>query len=365
MKILTWQWGRRGAGPRIAYDLSVAFAGVEGVYSQLSLSRGAEIMHSSMAPFCDLPVDTYQNAYGFAARLINAPRMVRRLMRHLQMLKPDVALCAMPAPLDLVMDAALKRCGIPYAVIVHDADAHPGDGYPMQMQLQTALIKRAGALVALSDHVARRLVEQGYVRAEDLIKSRLPPMELGKLPPPRAHGGPIRFLSFGRLLPYKGLDLLADALEGLAGHNGLEVRVVGQGPESRELERLRAIPFVKVENRWVAEEEISSLLGWADVLVLSHREASQSGNVVAAISAGRDLVATNVGGLAEQLGRAERAILCEPEAGALKNAILRAVALPAAAGVSGDRDGFGEDAAKLIADLSARLLPPQVMQKSR
>ncbi len=359
MRLLTWQWGRRGAGPRIALDLTDAFATVPGVEPLLSLSRGAEIMQGQYAPFCDLPVDTYSGGLGFLGRAASAPRLVPRLARHLVSLAPDMVLCAMPGPLDLAMHAALHRCGIPYAVIVHDADPHPGDGYPMQMRLQAALVRRAGALVVLSRHVADRLMAQNMVGKRPLIMSQLPPMRIKTaMPPPYAHGGKRRLLSFGRLLPYKGLDLLAGAMAVLLPRDDIELRVVGSGPESAELDALRALPGVTVENRWVAETEIPKLLAWADALVLSHREASQSGIVVAALSAGRDVVATNVGGLAEQLAGVSRAILCAPSAPALAGAIAKLLKWPAPTAwrVLPEHDAFGAPAAKLVADLAAALL---------
>jgi glycosyltransferase involved in cell wall biosynthesis len=135
-----------------------------------------------------------------------------------------------------------------------------------------------------------------------------------------AHGGPLRLLSFGRLLPYKGLDLLAEALSRL-GPRAIELRVVGTGPESPDLDALRRLPGVTVENRWVPENEVGALLAWADALVLSHREASQSGVAAAALAAGRWVVGTRVGGLAEQLAAAPGARLCEPEPSDLAAAI--------------------------------------------
>ena len=70
-------------------------------------------------------------------------------------------------------------------------------------------------------------------------------------------------LCFGRLLAYKGLDLLAEALRLLGSRQDMEVRVVGQGPESTALATLRALPGVTVENRWVPEGEMDAL-GVAD-----------------------------------------------------------------------------------------------------
>jgi glycosyltransferase involved in cell wall biosynthesis len=318
MRVLVWQWGRRGAGPRFAVSLADGIRLIAGTEAILSLSTGAEIMRGNTPPICELPVATYAGAAGFIWRLAQAPLLVRRLVRQLAPRGLDVAICAMPGPLDLVMLAALRRVGVPAVVVVHDADAHPGDGLPIQMILQRRLIRRADAVVALSGHVAARLDEQHLVDPDRLIVLSHPPFVFGPMPPPPfAHGWPPRLLCFGRLLPYKGLDMLASAMRLLGTEVACELRVVGSGPESAELASLRALPGVTVENRWVPEDEIGALIAWADIVVLPYREASQSGVAPSAIAAGRFVVSTRVGGLVEQLGRADLATLCEPDAASL------------------------------------------------
>ena len=322
MNVLIWQWGRRGAGPRYAAELARAFATVPDTVALLSLSTGAELLQTRHRPDCALPVATYAGLPGFLGRVLTAPLAIGPLVRWLRRQRIDVAVCAMPAALDLVMAASLRAAGIPYVVVVHEADLHPGDRFASQMRLQRWLVRGANAVFALSGHVARRLQQQGALGRKRLMLARLPPFHYGPdLPPPRAHGGKLRLLSFGRLLPYKGLDLLADSLALLGLRDDLELRVVGSGPESAELDRLRALPGVTVENRWVDEEEIAALLGWADALILSHREASQSGVAAAAIAARRWVVATRVGGLPEQLESEPRAILSDPTAASLAHGI--------------------------------------------
>jgi len=324
MKVLVWQWGRRGAGPRVAVELAASLGLVPGVEAVLSLSNGAEILRGGVPPACQLPIATYEDAGGFLRRLLTAPLAAGALSRRLRALGIDVALCAMPAPLDLLMMRALRRAGVPAVVVVHDADMHPGDGLPFQMALQRRQTREADALVALTSHVAARLCEQGLTGkgGKPLFMASLPPLVFGPPAlPPGNHAGKLRLLSFGRLLPYKGLDLLADALRLLGPAPGIEIRVVGSGPESATLEALRALPGVVVENRWVPEEEVGSLLAWADALVLSHREASQSGVAAAAVAARRWVVSTRVGGLAEQLRDEPLARLCEPEPASLAAAL--------------------------------------------
>jgi glycosyltransferase involved in cell wall biosynthesis len=333
MKVLVWYWGKRGAGPRVAVELANGLRLVPGVDAVLSLSTGAEILRGASPPACELPVPTYRGAAGFLRRLLTVPFAAAALSRRVRALRVDVALCAMPAPLDLLMMRALRRAGVPAVVVVHDADMHPGDGLPFQMALQRKQAREADALVALTSHVAVRLREQGLAGGgRPLFMASLPPLVFGPPAlPPGSHGGPPRLLSFGRLLPYKGLDLLAEALRLLGPAPGLEIRVVGSGPESATLAALRALPGVAVENRWVPEEEVGSLLAWADALVLSHREASQSGVAAAAVAARRWVVSTRVGGLAEQLRDEPLARLCEPEPASLAAALRGLVESPPAA----------------------------------
>jgi glycosyltransferase involved in cell wall biosynthesis len=318
-RVLVWQWGRFGAGPKIAIALADALRTLPAVRVALSLSDQAEILGGPTPPACDLPVATYQGVTGLAWRLVASPWTILSLARSLRVLGLDLAICAMPGPIDLLMTAALRLVGVRSVIMVHDADAHPGDGLPLQMWLQRQLCHRAGAVASLSSHVGERLRAQGLVKGT-LIELTLPPLGYG-VAPAIPHDGPLRLLHFGRLLPYKGLDLLAEALDAIGSRKDLTVRIVGSGPESAELGALRRLPNVTVENRWVPEEEVGALLTWADALVLPYREASQSGVAAAALAAGRAVVSTNVGGLAEQLKDSDRALLCEPTAAGLAAAI--------------------------------------------
>ena len=322
MKVLVWQWGRRGAGPLLAAHIANALRSIPGTEAFLSLSTRAEVLQGHDAPCCALEVDTYDGAAGLVCRLLQAPVAVPRLIRRLAALDPDVAVCAMLGPLDLMCAAALRWLRIPMVVIVHDADRHPGDRFPFLMIVQRQLLRSADAIVTLSQHVAGQLETQSVARHPPSVL-RLPPLVFGPVVSgPRAHGGPLRLLFFGRLLPYKGLGLLKAAVSELGCPGQWELRVVGSGPEGTELDALRAITGVTVENRWVPEGEIAALIAWADAIVLPYVEASQSGVAPGAIAAGRIVVATRVGGLAEQLEDHDLARLCDPRPASLA-AVLR------------------------------------------
>ena len=357
MRILVWQWGRRGAGPRFAAELAGSLNALSGLEATLSLSSQAELLCGSTPPPCQLPFPTYEDLAGLLVRLPLLPFQVAPLAARVRALDPDVALCAMPAPLDLLMAAALRRVRVPFFVVVHDANLHPGDGLPVQMTLQRRLMRRAHGLIALSSHVAEQLHRQGLARGRPVFVASHPPLVFGPTPPaPRAHGGKLRLLSFGRLLPYKGLDLLAAALRLLGPAAELEVRVVGRGPESAALDALRAMPGVSVDNRWVPEPEVADILAWADALVLSHREASQSGVAAAAIAARRWVVATRVGGITQQLHDEPLARLCDPTPESLARELRLLIAEPPLATAAIDpRAAWRDTAVKLAQQMSAAI----------
>ena len=357
MRVLVWQWGRRGAGPLVAAVMAQALSTVPGTTALLSLSTGAELLRTRDPPATALPFATYASLPGLIGRVLSAPWTVPRLARWIVAQQIDVSLCAMPAALDLLMAAAMRRAGVPFAVVVHDAQPHPGDVVPAQARLQRALLRRAAGVFTLTAHVADHLPPAlfGCPGGPVSFRSSLPPLVFAPPPAaPRAHGGPLRLLSFGRLLPYKGLDLLQQALAIVGPRPDLVVRVVGRGPPSPELIALAAMPGVTVENRWVPEDEMAAVVAWADVLALSHREASQSGVAAAALAARRWVIATDVGGLREQLAHEPAALICPMTATGLAVAIRTVLSgglpLPAPA-----IPGWDAQARQMAADLRTLL----------
>ena len=285
LRLLVWQWGRRGGRPALCPGTGTgAAADARRDRGALALQTGGDHGRrlAGVRPSPWTPMRAWLVGRGGWLASPSRPPALARQLRPLQL---DGAMCAMPAPLDLLMAVALRRAALPYAVAVHDATLHPGDILPMQAVLQRRLLRHATALVGLSGHVAGQLAR--IAGGRPLFRSRLSPLAYGcPGDPPRSHGGPLRLLSFGRLLPYKGLDLLAAAIPGLP-RGKIELRVVGAGPESAELAALRRLPGVTVENRWVPEDEVGGLLCWADALVLSHREAQvRAGVAAAALAAG-------------------------------------------------------------------------------
>jgi len=317
MKILIWQWGKRGGGPRFALDLLRGFQAQGQHDILLSLSRQSEIYDPATLPIA-IPVSTYTSLTGFLRRIAQSPLLFVTLRRALRRLKPHLAICAMPGPLDLIMLVACKSLKIPTLVFIHDADAHPGDGYPFQMALQNRLIHHADMLAVLSRHVAGHLTG---TRPPPFLATLPPSFYDHSFPPIFSHQGPMRLLFFGRLLHYKGLDLLADAIALLTASTPFTMRIVGSGPPSETLQRLQQDSRVQVENRWVPETEIPSLIAWTDALVLPYREASQSGVAGAAIAANRATIATRVGGLTEQLASHPGTLFCAPTAQDIARAI--------------------------------------------
>lgn len=130
-------------------------------------------------------------------------------------------------------------------------------------------------------------------------------------------------LFFGRIVPYKGLEYLVDAFQKLlAKCNSYRLIIAGR-PDNDTKEYYKAIhgKIVKEGNRervllkieYVPDGEAEIYFKAADVLVLPYRQIYQSGVLFLAYSFGLPVVASEVGGLPNEIIEGETGFICKPE----------------------------------------------------
>jgi glycosyltransferase involved in cell wall biosynthesis len=299
LSLLLWHLGRRGGGPRYHYELARSLKERDDVRLCLALSRQSELYDDTAAlGIPTLAIDTYQSKAEFAAGLLRLPKVRRQLADFVRQHQAKAALCSMVHLWNPLLVGPIRRAGAINALVVHDAAPHPGDNYGVRNLMMRNDYRQSDLLVSLSDAVAKRLVEEQGVAPERIIASKMGPFRYstGAVTPRKLGKPPFRLLFFGRLAPYKGLDLLIDAMR-LLGDFPAELRIVGQGP--LPLENLPA--NVRLERRWAPEQEIPSLFADCDLVVLPYQEASQSGVLPIAQHLAVPSLVTPVGGLLQQV----------------------------------------------------------------
>ena len=122
-----------------------------------------------------------------------------------------------------------------------------------------------------------------------------------------------RFALFvGRIQRYKGIDTLLTAYLAIPAHLRMPLVIAGSGEfSSAEAELLKEArgDGVIVVNRWLSDAEAASLVDAARFVVLPYTSATQSGVIPLASVFGTPAIASDTGGIAEQVVDGETGML--------------------------------------------------------
>ena len=341
-RVLLWHWGKEGAGAKFSGALARGLRDLPGTQVAISAATSSDLARD-IGGCTDLPLQSVRIfegdkaslsgklAAGFA--LLGLPRIGAEFFGALEEFRPDVALCAFQSIWDLAALPVLRRAASRFVLVLHDAEPHPGDRYPMRSAVMGWEIKTADALIALSDHVAKEAVRLYGFPADRIYTIPHGAFTFGdQIIAPRRFliNRPFKLLFFGRIVAYKGLGLLLDAYKILLKQGwSFELTIVGSGDLSPYRDKLADLAGVTIQNGWVDDAEISDALIDADAVVLPYIEASQSGVAASAFSAALPVIATPVGGLVEQVADGETGLIAEDvTAEALAASIMRLVASP-------------------------------------
>lgn len=219
---------------------------------------------------------------------------------------------------------AQLRAIAPLILTVHDT--RPFNGNPSSSWQGAGFIATLRLFDMLIVHT-----EQGRARliAAGLPEARIRVIAHGRLwdePTavlPQAADGPVRFLQFGKIKPYKGIDLLIDAFAAMPGElrDRAFIHVVGAPyldvEELRsQAERLGVASRVTIDPRFVPDEDLPELFGPDAVAVFPYREIEASGVLSLALAHGRPVIASNIGSFAETIVDGVHGYLVPPDDGA-------------------------------------------------
>ncbi|WP_119680739.1 glycosyltransferase family 4 protein [Indioceanicola profundi] len=255
-------------------------------------------------------------------RALRFARVWQELVARIRALEPDVAMFSIiHFPFQWIYLDQLRRAGIRMTQICHEFEARDSRRSVPADWLRVRMFRRVygnfSAIMFLSqDTRSAFLAQYPEVRVstpvmphgtQDLFSAD--PDCIDRLRQSYGIGKADRVvLFFGTLRPSKGVPELIEAFAMLPDRTRTRLLIAGYPNKHmdtdelrRRIERLGLGGEVVLDLRYLPNEEIGSLISLGDVVAFPYRNATQSGVLYLAYAFSRPIVATQVGGLAEDL----------------------------------------------------------------
>lgn len=223
---------------------------------------------------------------------------------------------------------AARLAGVP--IVLHTFHGNVFRGYFDVLRtrafiaIERVLGRLSTRVISISPRQRQELLELGIVPADRIVEI---PLGLDLAPFLDSPRGRLREeLGVGRatplvgivarLVPIKGVDMFLDAAAHIARRRSDVVFVVvGDGELREHLEARAAQLGIRDRLRLLGwRSDLPVIYGDLDVVVLTSRNEGTPVSLIEALAAGRPVVATDVGGVPDLLGRAgERGVLIDPD----------------------------------------------------
>jgi glycosyltransferase involved in cell wall biosynthesis len=250
----------------------------------------------------------WRAAPGIRSRVTRTPRYLREFRRALLSTRPHVVhintLRALPEAY------TARALGIPVVLHVHEL---PDAGMKSTAALRAAALT-ADVLVAVSDAVASRI--RGHVGRTPVVvvANGVPPLRVERAPIPGTVG------TIGTIARTKGTDVFFEAaLIARAESPDLRFEHVGHRMLDNDAEfatlvdELAASPALEGSARLLGPQPAAVALARWEIFVLPSRQDSFPLASLEAMQAGLPVIASDVGGIPEQITHLQTGILVRPE----------------------------------------------------
>jgi glycosyltransferase involved in cell wall biosynthesis len=205
------------------------------------------------------------------------------------------------APLIGTLARWLRRSGLQCLIECHNIFSH--ERIPLDRLLVRFALSPADHLITHSMNNREELLT--LVPGKKVTVSPLPTLDEFSTPGIANREGRT-ILFFGKVRKYKGLDLLLAAMPKVLSRIECRLVVIGEFYDSMEKYQKMVLKLgiennVRIDNRYVPNEEVPAIFDGADVLVLPYLSATQSGVARIALSNRLPIIASRTGGLSESV----------------------------------------------------------------
>lgn len=242
-----------------------------------------------------------------------------RMLRHVLRVRPDVihVQWVVLPPVDLPVLWLLKRL-CPIVLTVHDTVPFNGERMSLLQNLGFhAPIKLADRVIVHTQAGKQTLIQHGIPAGKIQVIAHGPLKLHADADPHRAPRDPRRtFVLFGELKPYKGIDVLVEAVGLLSPELRAQSRFIVAGRERMDLApihqriaELGLTSVIEIRPQRQSEPEMANLFVDCDGFVFPYRQIDASGVYFLVKSFNKWIIASRVGIFAEDMKAGEQGTL--------------------------------------------------------
>ncbi len=189
---------------------------------------------------------------------------------------------------------------------VHDPVTHLDERSSLRIRLQHIISYRLiNHFILFNESQKNTFIETNGLKEKNVYLSKLSAYSYLKaydISAPSIKGDYVLF--FGWIREGKGLEVLLPAMKHV--HNvlpDLKLIIAGKGDYYFDKSEYEGLDYIMFINRFVPDYELANLIANSKYVVVPYTEATQSGVIMSAYAFDKPVLATNVGGLPEMVGK--------------------------------------------------------------
>lgn len=309
IKILLIYSGRKGGGSVYSFEMAKALNEKKDINLKVIISEYQEDIEKWENIGIDIyRIKTYRGYFSFILSTLNIKKFLD-FKKEINSFKPDIIYYPM---INLWTPIFNLFFSAPIITTIHDPIPRYREKNPIHY-IQPLVIKQSNHIVLLSAKYKNNLVKLINVDKITVIPHGIFSFYKNNYQH-KNDNNKINLLFFGKIKPYKGLDILLNSYSIIKKKiSNVELTVAGEGSLKEYKNMLDKLEDIKIDNRWLGKNDVDKYFKKADIVVLPYKDASQSGIIPIAFSYGLAVVASDVGGLKEQVIDGKTALLFQKD----------------------------------------------------